>query len=38
MKLVAHIAPDQQGDERADLGVVELGRDPIQAFVHVARV
>ena len=38
MKLVAHITPDQQGDERPDLGAVELGRDPVQTLVHVARV
>lgn len=38
MKLVAHIAPDQRGDEGADLGVVELGCDPAQTFVHIARV
>jgi hypothetical protein len=38
MKLVAHIAPNQQGDEGADLGAVELGCDPVQAFVHRARV
>lgn len=43
MKLVARIAPNQQGNEGADLGAVELGavelgRDPVQAFVHVIRV
>lgn len=38
MKLVARIAPNQQGNEGTDLGAVELGRDPVQAFVHVIRV
>jgi uncharacterized protein (DUF952 family) len=38
MKLVAHITPNQQWDEGADLGAVEPGCDPVQAFVHLARV
>lgn len=35
MQFVPHIAPNQQGDESADFGVVELGCHSTQAFVHL---
>ena len=38
MKFVANIPANQQGDERADPGVVELSRDVNEAFVDRARV
>ena len=38
LQLVADIAADQQGDERADLGVVEPGSHPDQARVNLLRV
>lgn len=38
MQFVAYIALNQQGDEGAHLGVVELGGHPVKALVHVAWV
>jgi hypothetical protein len=38
MKFVAHIAPNKQRHEGADLGVVGRGCDPVQAYVHLAPV
>jgi hypothetical protein len=38
MQFVAHKAPNQQGNEGANLRVVELGRHPAEAFVHLAWV
>ena len=38
MQLVADIAPNQQRDEGADGGVVELGCHSVEAFVHRERI
>jgi hypothetical protein len=37
LQFVADIAPNQQGDEGADVGVFELGCHLVQAFVYLAR-
>jgi hypothetical protein len=34
MRFVADIAPNQQGNEGGNIGVVEHGRHAVKAFVH----
>jgi hypothetical protein len=38
VQFVADIALNQQGNEGADFGVVELGRHPNKTFVHLLGV
>ena len=38
MQFLTDIQPNQQGHEGADLGVIERGCHPIQAFVHRERI
>jgi hypothetical protein len=38
MQIVADMAPNQQGNERANLGLGAQGRHPLKVFVHRRRV